>query len=148
MSDTDEFVELDWERFDALLRERGLTAYRVSKDTGISQTTFSSWKHRTQATISAKTNRKLSKYFNVPIGYFHGEYKIHDDPLDPLDVRDSAPDKKEIKQIKSTSRGAFQFDLEQFVRGIVQDEMKKIIRDIIRSEIRKCMREAFTEEKQ
>ena len=49
-----------------LMEERGLTAYQVSKDTGIAQTSFSDWK-------AGKSKPKvdklqiLAKYFDVPI---------------------------------------------------------------------------------
>lgn len=33
-----------YEIFEQLLRERGITAYRVSKDTGITSATLSDWK--------------------------------------------------------------------------------------------------------
>lgn len=52
-----------------LLISHNITAYRLSKDTGIPQSTLSAWK-------TGKTKPKvdklliLSKYFGVPIEYF------------------------------------------------------------------------------
>lgn len=34
-----------WEIFEKLLKEKGLTAYKVSKDTGIGRSTFTDWKN-------------------------------------------------------------------------------------------------------
>lgn len=58
-----------YEKFEKLLAERGLTAYRVAKDTGLSPTLFSDWK-------SGKSKPKVDKlkiladYFGVSIEYF------------------------------------------------------------------------------
>lgn len=56
-------------KFDKLCKEKAITPYRVSIDTGISQSTLSEWK-------TGKSNPKLdkliilAKYFNVSIEYF------------------------------------------------------------------------------
>lgn len=61
-----------YEKFATLLSERGITAYRVSKDTGIAANTFTDWKN-------GRSNPKfdklliLAKYFDVPVEYFAEE---------------------------------------------------------------------------
>ncbi|KAB1440959.1 helix-turn-helix domain-containing protein [Candidatus Galacturonibacter soehngenii] len=35
-----------YENFERIIRERGITSYRVAKDTGIAQSCLSDWKHR------------------------------------------------------------------------------------------------------
>lgn len=61
-----------YEKFSELLENRGITAYRVSKDTGIPANTFTDWK-------SGRSKPKfdklmiLAKYFNVPVEYFADE---------------------------------------------------------------------------
>jgi repressor LexA len=58
-----------YEKFEQLINERELTAYRVAKDTNLAPTVFSDWK-------TGKSKPKvdklmiLAKYFNVPIEYF------------------------------------------------------------------------------
>ena len=58
-----------YEKFANLLSERGVTAYRVSKDTGIAANTLTDWKN-------GRSNPKfdklliLAKYFDVPVEYF------------------------------------------------------------------------------
>ena len=58
-------------KIDKLLQENGITAYRLSKDTGISESLISDWKN-------GKCNPKIDKvkvladYFKVPISYFIG----------------------------------------------------------------------------
>ena len=60
-----------YEKFKQLLDERGITTYRVAKDTGIHQAMFCDWK---SGKSSPKTENlvKIAKYFGVPIGYFFG----------------------------------------------------------------------------
>ena len=58
-----------YKKFEKLLKERGLTAYRVSQDTGIPTASFSNWK---AGLYSPKADKllKLAEYFQVPIEYF------------------------------------------------------------------------------
>lgn len=56
-------------KFVQLLQERNITPYKVSKDTGISQSTLSDWK-------TGRAKPKIDKivilahYFGVPIEFF------------------------------------------------------------------------------
>ena len=58
-----------YEKFEQLITKKGITTYRVAKDTGIAPTVFSDWK-------TGKSKPKvdklmiLAKYFNVSIEYF------------------------------------------------------------------------------
>lgn len=63
-----------YEKFKQLLEERGITAYRVAKDTGIPQTTFCDWK---SGKSEPKTDKlwKIADYFGVTIAYFFDEYE-------------------------------------------------------------------------
>ncbi len=58
-----------YEKFQALMDERGMTPYRVSKETGISQSTLSDWKN---GRITPKMDKieTLAKFFNVSMDYF------------------------------------------------------------------------------
>lgn len=61
--------EIMYKKFVDLLDKTNKTAYRVSKDTGITQSTFTDWK-------TGRSKPKIDKlmilanYFNVPIEYF------------------------------------------------------------------------------
>lgn len=61
-----------YKKYEALLKQRQITSYQVSKDTGISTATLSDWK-------TGRSNPKLDKllilsdYFKVPIQYFLAE---------------------------------------------------------------------------
>lgn len=58
-----------YEKFQKLLDERHLTAYQVSKDTGIATSTLSEWK---SGTYTPKVDKLivLADYFEVPLEYF------------------------------------------------------------------------------
>lgn len=63
--------------YEQLLQKRGLTNYRVSKDTGIAQSVLSSWK---TGVSTPKTDKMkiLADYFGVPVTYFDtGEFNVH-----------------------------------------------------------------------
>lgn len=63
-----------YEKFAALLKQREITAYRVSKDTGIPANTFTDWK---TGRSKPKFDKLLilAKYFDVPVEYFAEEDK-------------------------------------------------------------------------
>ena len=61
-----------YERFVQLLQEKGITAYRVYKDTGIPQATLSDWK-RGISTPKYENLLKISNYFGVSVEWLRGE---------------------------------------------------------------------------
>ena len=58
-----------YEKFERLLRERNLTPYRVSRDTGIAQSSLSDWKRGVSKPKVDKL-QLLADYFNVSLEYF------------------------------------------------------------------------------
>lgn len=55
-----------YNKIEKLMKEKGITAYRLSKDTGIAYSCIADWK-------KGRSNPKLdilSKYFGVSIEYF------------------------------------------------------------------------------
>ena len=69
-----------YERFMQLLQEKSITPYRVSKETGVTQTTLSDWKTG-RATPRTATLQKIADYFNVSLDWLTGnsEYRNVDD---------------------------------------------------------------------
>ena len=57
--------------FMQLMEEKGVTAYRVAKDTGITQATLSRWKTG-KVSPSIETLQVLAEYFGVTIDYLMG----------------------------------------------------------------------------
>lgn len=58
-----------YDRFEALLKQNNVTAYRVSQETGIPKSTFTEWKKGKYQPKVAKL-QKIADYFNVPVTYF------------------------------------------------------------------------------
>jgi len=87
-----------YEVFEQLLLKYGVTAYKVAKATGISQTTFSNWKSgRSNPKMDAM--QKIADYFGTTLDYLmtgseNGEEKKTD--LVPISERDIAKKFDEI----------------------------------------------------
>lgn len=61
-----------YKKFAALLEEREVTTYRVSKETGIPANTFTDWKNGRSKPKFDKL-MALAKYFEVPVEYFYDD---------------------------------------------------------------------------
>ena len=59
---------MDYKRFEDLLKSHNTTVYKVSKSTGIAQSTFSDWKSGRSVPKADKLKR-IAEYFGVNIGY-------------------------------------------------------------------------------
>lgn len=57
-----------YDQFIKMCKERGITAYKFSQDSGIGQSTISMWK-KNGATPSGDTLTKIAEYFNVSIDF-------------------------------------------------------------------------------
>ena len=71
-----------YEIFERLLRQAGVTAYRVSKETGIGASTFSDWK-KGRSTPKQEKLQKIADYFGVSVEYL-------------MTGKNSSPDKAEL----------------------------------------------------
>lgn len=65
-----------YEKFEKLLEERGVTAYEVSKHTGVTTTTLSAWK---QGRYTPKIDKlcRIANYFEVPVTEFINDENRH-----------------------------------------------------------------------
>lgn len=61
-----------YERLDMLLREHGITPYRLAKNIGMSQSSLSEWK-RGNSVPKYENMVKIADYFNVPVSYLTGK---------------------------------------------------------------------------
>lgn len=69
--------------FRHLLQEKGVSAYQVSKDTGVSQQTLSAWKNG-KSKPSLSTVQKLADYFDVSVEYLlNGKDSNHPAQISP-----------------------------------------------------------------
>lgn len=57
-----------YEIFEQLLQGFGVSAYKVAKETGVTQSTLSDWK-RGRSTPKAENMKKLADYFGVSVDY-------------------------------------------------------------------------------
>lgn len=66
-----------YERFNKVLQEKGLTAYKVAKDTGVSRSTLAAWKKK-EYTPKLDKLQKLANYLGVSVYYLTGEVEGFD----------------------------------------------------------------------
>ncbi|MCI6468171.1 MAG: helix-turn-helix domain-containing protein [Faecalicatena sp.] len=92
-----------YEIFSKLLHIYGVTAYKVSKETGVSQSTLSDWKLG-KITPKSDTLKKLADYFGVTIDYLMTGKEDEKKETHTLTKRDE----KEINNILSNTEQLLQ----------------------------------------
>ena len=96
-----------YEIFEKLLKERGITAYRVSKETGVTTATLTSWK---QGKYTPKTAnmQKIADYFGVSLSYLMTGKE--EDEQTPQEPQLKPKDKKDIEEILASTEELLQQD--------------------------------------
>lgn len=61
-----------YERLSALCQERGITAYRMCKDTDVQPSVMTDLKMGRRQTVKAETAAKIAAYFGVSVDYLLG----------------------------------------------------------------------------
>ena len=89
-----------YEIFAQLCKQHGVTPYKVSKETGVSQPTLSEWKKGTYTPKQDKL-QKIADYFGVTLDYLMGN--THADEQTPPETQ-KAPtlNKKDARDIAKT----------------------------------------------
>ena len=59
-----------YEKINELCKQKGVSIYKMCKDTGIAQNVVSNWQNRPDAEPSLKNAVVLAKYFKVKAEYF------------------------------------------------------------------------------
>lgn len=74
-----------YEIFEKLLQEKGITAYKVAKETGVSTATLTSWKQG-KYTPKPEKLQKIADYLGVQLSYLTGDskFKTHEEELDAI----------------------------------------------------------------
>jgi transcriptional regulator with XRE-family HTH domain len=99
-----------YEIFEHLLKEAGITAYKVSKDTGISQTTLSDWK-RGRSVPKTEKLQTIADYFDVSLDYLLGKTTIKKAPIfSKKDERDISKRLDQTLKDLENAQGALMFD--------------------------------------
>ena len=92
-----------YERFEVLLKEQGLSAYRLAQETGISTATLTSWK---QGKYTPKPDKlqKIADFFGVQLKWLTGESEFRTEMEEMLHQLDSNSDlsalREEIKEAR------------------------------------------------
>lgn len=116
-----------YEIFSTLLQKNGVTSYKVSKETGVSQSTLSDWK-RGLSTPKLDKLQKIADYFGVTVNYLMtGEDSIESPKaaLTPKDERDIAKDLENImNKLSNKEAGPASFDGQE-----LSDESAELFRE-------------------
>ncbi|MCD8396128.1 MAG: helix-turn-helix domain-containing protein [Lachnospiraceae bacterium] len=111
-----------YEIFEQLLQKNGVTAYKVAKEAGVTQTALSNWKSG-KSTPTTKTLQRIADYFGVTIDYLMTGKKSEDSPGYYLndDAREYAQflfENPEYKVLFDASRKVKKEDI-QFVKEMI-----------------------------
>lgn len=123
-----------YEIFSQLLQKYGITPYKVSKETGVSQSTLSDWK-RGVSTPKQDKLQKIADYFGVTIDYLMNgpqEPQQKEITLTPKDERDIARDLDALmNKIESGEDSPLRYNGEE-----IDEESKELLRDAIGMSLR------------
>ncbi len=61
------------ERILKIMEERGVTAYRVAKDAGISESVFSEWRRKPSSNIYSSNLVRIANYLGCSVDYLLGQ---------------------------------------------------------------------------
>lgn len=116
-----------YEIFSSLLQKNGVTPYKVSKETGVSQSTLSDWK-RGLSTPKLDKLQKIANYFGVTVNYLMtGEDSVESSKpiLASKDERDIAKDLENImNKLSNKEAGPASFDGQE-----LSDESAELFRE-------------------
>lgn len=114
--------------FEQLLQKHEVSTYKVSKETGIAQSVFSSWKNGI-STPKADKMQKIAEYFGVSVGYLMGTEEAEPNAIDkennPIVLDDEAMElleelktRPEMRTLFSVSKKATKEDILKAVKII------------------------------
>lgn len=120
-----------YEIFERLLNERGITAYKVAQETGVTTATLSSWK-KGRYTPKREKLQKIADYLGVTVDYLMtGEENVGETP--ELSARNERDIERDLKNTldKLDSQDGLMFDGE-----VMGDETKELLKISIENAIR------------
>lgn len=92
-----------YEIFEQLLQKFGVTAYKVSKETGITQSTLSDWK-RGRSTPKTGNMKKIADYFGVSVEYLMTGKEEPKEKAPELTLKDERDIAKDLDRIMGEIR--------------------------------------------
>lgn len=60
-----------YEKFERLLKQRGVKAAEVCRSTGISPQIITNWKRKGSGSLNAQNMKKIADFFEIDINYFY-----------------------------------------------------------------------------
>ena len=124
-----------YEIFEQLLQKYGLTAYKVSKETGVTQSTLSDWK-RGRSTPKTENMKKIADYFGVSVEYLmtgKEDLKEKSPELTARDERDISKDLDRIMgQIQKGDDGPLYYngvEIDKASIGLLQNAIEYALRE-------------------
>lgn len=102
-----------YERFRELCDKKGVSPYRISQETGITQSTFSDWKNGRSVPKQDKL-KKIADFFGVDVAYFYDDneenrgYYVDDKTKE---IAQQIFDNKELKLLFDAAKDASSDDL-------------------------------------
>ena len=107
--------QIMYEIFELLLQRFGVSAYKVSKETGVTQSTLSDWK-RGRSTPKSDNMKKIADYFGVSVDYLmtgredadKDRYYLNDETAS---IAQEIFENKELRMLFDVSRDADPEDL-------------------------------------
>lgn len=117
-----------YERFEQLLQKYGVSAYKVAKEAGVTQTSLSNWKSG-RSNPSITTLKKIADYFGVTIGFLTGDEEEEPNAIDKennpivldddaLELLEELKNRPEMKTLFQVSRKASKEDILKTVKII------------------------------
>lgn len=92
-----------YEVFEQLLQKHNVTAYKVAKEAGVTQTALSNWKSG-RSTPTTKTLKKIADYFGVTVDYLMSEKDETKEKNSGLTTRDEKDIAKDLNSIMEKLR--------------------------------------------
>lgn len=116
-----------YEIFESIINERGITAYRVYKETGVSQSTLSDWKNG-KSIPSAQKLKLIADYLGVTVDYLMGAEKKEKAAIDVVDdglkeYLDELRNRPEQRMLFSVTKTATKAQIEAIVKMV--EEMQR-----------------------
>lgn len=93
-----------YDKFEALLKERGIRAADVARATGITTTTLSAWKNGRYEPKNDKI-QKIADFFGVPITYFFDDTPAYYFNEETAELAQEIHDNPALRNLFQASRG-------------------------------------------
>ncbi|MCO7122061.1 helix-turn-helix domain-containing protein [Ihubacter massiliensis] len=122
-----------YETFEKLLQQHGVTAYKVSKETGVTQSTLSDWK-RGRSTPKSSNMKKIADYFHVSVDYLMTGNESENKEWEPaLTDKDEQDIQKELDNLldRLDNNTGLMFDGEA-----MDDETKELLKASLEHAVR------------